>query len=90
MSLDTVDDLLAAEEAAGSLAAALAALLEASPLPNTTSIPTEYGRARSGALALVSGWSQYCRPTCGAEGDAHSDACSDPTCGCPCGHTDEP
>lgn len=101
MSDDTVDDLHAAEDMASSLAAVLEELLD---LTRDTLVDNaltsrlasldgaerveQYRKARAVAVARVQEQADYCRPTCGAEGDADSDACTDDTCGCPCGHTD--
>lgn len=74
MSADTVDDLESAEDAAGTLAAALAAVL-ADPFDSD---------ARSTARALVSTWGDYCRPTCGFQDDG--ECMEGDCCGCPCGH----
>lgn len=94
MSNDTVDDLHAAEDYAGSLAAALEELLAltrdvAIDAAVTAGLDLDRYRAtRARGVALVDGWGDYCRPTCGAEGDPDSGECTDDTCGCPCGHRD--
>lgn len=89
MSADSVDDLHAAEDMAGTLAAALERLLDTArgynPLVNE-------GEAGTTAKARLVEWDSYCRPTCGAEGDPveAEETCDEPdTCGCPCGHTDK-
>lgn len=96
MSNDTVDDLHAAEDACSGLAGALEELLDLtmSEAANAALLPAleddatrdRYLASRRHARAWVERWFNYCRPTCGAEGDPDSDECTDETCGCPCYH----
>lgn len=86
MSIDTVDDLHAAEDHAGALAHHLRALLAAS---YNTSTLTE--AMRLNARAILDTHSGYCRPSCGWLDCADDErAClsggEDDGCGCPCGH----
>lgn len=75
MSLDSVDDVEAAEDMAAMLARVVRGLLFA---PVSTS---DVDQARS----ALEEWGDYCRPTCGfrTEGECQDD---EDTCGCPCGH----
>lgn len=87
MSADSVDDLHAAEDMAGTLAAALERLLDTARGYNPLI-------ADAGVMAKVrlAEWEKFCRPTCGAHGDPEvaDGECEYPdTCGCPCGHTDK-
>jgi hypothetical protein len=80
MSMDSIDDLEAAEDLIGTLEQALREALKSTP-----------DRLGEGGLAAMRAAITYCRPTCGAEGVAHDDPDS-PTyqcerageCGCPC------
>jgi hypothetical protein len=96
VSADTVDDLHAAEDTASSLAAVaadLAGRIAAFDAECAAAEHTDTGtawqllheiRADLGSMSAV--WRDYCRPTCGADGDPASDECPDDCCGCPCGH----
>lgn len=81
MSADTVDDLHAAEGFAGLAVEMIQELLKDPDCPEP---------ARKRLAWLVSLWGDYCRPTCGAEGDVNADTCQEgpETCGCPCCHGD--
>jgi hypothetical protein len=84
MSADTVDDLHQAEDLAGTLAGILDRLITAGAL-------NDHPDLASAAITGRAAWADYCRPTCGAEGDpaAAEETCEDPECcGCPCGHGD--
>ena len=97
MSIDTVDDLHAAEDTASSFAATAAELAEridrfdeecAAAEHTDTDAAWRLFRDIAAELRSVAAiWSHYCRPTCGAEGDPASTDCEDDCCGCPCGHT---
>lgn len=75
MSMDTVDDLHAAEDALGTMTMTMQALLRGDV------------DARANAVEAVRDAILYCRPTCGKEGKPHTvDDGEDIDCGCPC-HT---
>lgn len=78
MGADTVDDLHAAEDLAGTLATALDEVLPW--------IANESARRR--AVDAIEWFNAYCRPTCAwlYEGECRE---ADPTCGCLCGHGGE-
>ena len=78
MSADTVDDLHAAEDAAGALARSGRVVLDAWE-------SGDLAGAVQGLAVHVEAWEQYCRPTCRwrSEGECRDDPGS---CGCPCGH----
>jgi hypothetical protein len=82
VSTDTVDDLHAAEDAAGLLADRLRALVDVVEGADTTDA---YGNAMDNALAALEFWANYCRPGCQfrAEGQCQDDP---ECCGCPCDH----
>lgn len=88
MSADTVDDLHAAEDHAGVLAAALRELLDAL---GPDAYPSDLDEARQSARVALTAHATACRPTCSAlnledgeclEGFEH--------CGCPCHNTNAP
>lgn len=81
---DTVDDLHAAEDMAGSFAAALAALLAATPDRRVNAYAPLRQAAETGR-ARVEEWGDYCRPTCQFRANGECDDDPD-TCGCPCNH----
>lgn len=87
---DTVDDLHAAEEMASRFAAEAKDLLLWIELARQAGarfplMPSSHGNLKR----LVEEWNTYCRPGCGAEGEAGSLDCEEgDTCGCPCGHAD--
>jgi hypothetical protein len=78
---DLVDDLHAAEDMASVLAAALRYVND--------NVRDDTPEMWSRVEVALAGWAEYCRPSCGANGDPLSDECDDDTCGCPCGHTDK-
>lgn len=83
MSADTVDDLHAAEDMAGTFANLLDRIVKAGHLNGDADLASH-------AISAVAQMAGYCRPTCGAEGDPEGECDSgDPsTCGCPCRHAD--
>jgi hypothetical protein len=79
MSTDSVDDLHHAEDNLGSFAAVLEELLAV----DEDQLEPVLVMAR----LRVADWHNYCRPTCGAEGNAgpgDGDCEDDDCCGCPC------
>lgn len=78
MGADTVDDLHAAEDLAGTLATALDEVLPW--------ITNESARIRE--VGAIEWFNAYCRPTCAwlYEGECRE---ADPTCGCLCGHGED-
>ncbi len=95
MSVDVVDDLHSAEDTAGALALVLEDMLNQTRDVDVDKAITagldidRYRATRATALARVEGWQSYCRPSCGADGEAGKCESEDPTtCGCPCGHAD--
>lgn len=81
MSADAVDDIEAAEEAAGALAASLHHALH-------VDVETEgwWGNpAWTEATAALEDWQSYCRPRCQGNGVLADCQAADPElCGCPC------
>lgn len=89
--LDTADDLHEAEDLALGLAQHAAVVVEFGTEHPWTGLGDAPGPVRDAINALVPLVTQagnYCRPTCGAEGDPASEECDDDTCGCPCGHAE--
>lgn len=79
MATDVVDDLHAAEEAAGELAAALGLLLH----------PSSQGfDATRAAISALESWADYCRPGCQFLEHGECASGEPDLCGCPCGHAD--
>ncbi len=81
MSADIVDDLHAAEDMSGLMAVHLSELLAVDVFAPV--MGEELTSTTNLCRAL---WDEYCRPSCGAQGDPDSEACDDAFCGCPCGH----
>ena len=80
---DTVDDLHAAEDFAGTAVAVLADIVR---LAERRGAVIEVQRVISDARMVVEHWATYCRPTCNPNDDGdHDVVCEEgPTCGCPC------
>jgi hypothetical protein len=80
MSLDTTDDLHAAEDFAGLAVETLRQIID------PTADAWRLNVARETARALLAQWESYCRPTCNPNDDgAHDEVCEEgDTCGCPC------
>lgn len=88
MTMDSVDDLHAAEDNAAMLADALR-LLIGSLGPDVIGADRE--RARKNADVALQGYNDRCRPTCGFQWDPDDNDCEmyddgTPACGCPCEH----
>lgn len=82
MSLDSVDDLEAAEDTIGVLTAQLGAVRAfrlSNPWTGLDDGPVEL---RDGVDSAFAVGVVYCRPSCGTGGAPHNDPDSD--CGCPC------
>lgn len=80
MSLDSVDDLEAAEDLIGELERALREVLYVSTAQN---VPA----AKRQGLDVLRSSITYCRPTCDMHGGPHldpADGTIDIECGCPC------
>ncbi len=97
MSTDSVDDLHAAEDMAGTAVKALAELVAG--LSGEMSWEEEHAwdevAAFANARVIVSSWDAYCRPTCCYLDNAdepEDERCysggEEDGCGCPCDHTD--
>jgi hypothetical protein len=95
MSMDTVDDLQAAEETSELLASILGDILDTLDTNDHTPTPARLSALRVRARDQLAANARACRPTCGFRYDPdrepEDDPCDyyedgSPACGCPCEH----